>query len=170
MILKRLLPVLGLLGAALSACASAPSPTPQAADAAPSSNLRAIVLRLGPGDELSQKLQELVEREQIEAGFIMTCVGSLTQAQVRFADHPTPTKLEGKFEIVSLVGTVAKSGSHLHITLADEQGRTIGGHVKPGNLVYTTAEIVVGVVTDARFAREPDPKSGYNELVIYPKP
>lgn len=169
MILKKLLPVLGLLGAALSACASAP-PSTAASDAASSSNLRAIVLRLGPGDELSQKLQELVEREQIEAGFIMTCAGSLTQAQVRFADHPAPTKLEGKFEIVSLVGTVAKSGSHLHITLADEQGRTIGGHVKPGNLVYTTAEIVVGVVTDARFEREPDPKSGYNELVIYPKP
>lgn len=166
MILKNLLPVLGFIGAALSACASPPAATP----APPISNLRAIVLRLGPGDELSQKLQELVEREQIEAGFIMTCVGSLTQAQVRFADDPAPTKLEGKFEIVSLVGTIAKSGSHLHITLADEQGRTIGGHLKPGNLIYTTAEIVVGVVTDARYAREPDPKSGYNELVIYPKP
>ena len=166
MILKNLLPVLGFIGAALSACASPPASKPVAVP----SNLRAIVLRLGPGDELSQKLQELVEREQIEAGFIMTCVGSLTQAQVRFADNPSPTKLEGKFEIVSLVGTIAKSGTHLHITLADEQGRTIGGHLKPGNLVYTTAELVVGVVTDVRYAREPDPKSGYNELVIYPKP
>lgn len=155
----------------LSACATQPTAQQDSPMTTPNaSNLRVIALRLGPGEELHQALQALLEREQINSGFIMTCVGSLTEAQVRFADKPTPTKLEGKFEIVSLVGTVATSGSHLHIVLSDEEGRTIGGHLKPGNLVYTTAEIVIGVITDVEFSRQPDPKSGYNELVITPKP
>ena len=143
--------------------------THDAMTSATASNLRVVALRLGPGDELWAKLQEVIQREQIEAGFIMTCVGSLSQAHVRFADAPEATALQGPYEIVSLVGTIALSGSHLHIALSDAQGRTVAGHLKPGNTVHTTVELILGVITDARFTRELDPKSGYKELTITPR-
>jgi predicted DNA-binding protein with PD1-like motif len=60
------------------------------------------------------------------------------------------------------------NGSHLHLAISDSTGRTIGGHLVDGNLVYTTMEIVIGVLEDLDFRRELDPASTYNELVVYP--
>jgi uncharacterized protein len=47
-------------------------------------------------------------------------------------------------------------------------------HMMPGCLIYTTAEIIIGILPHLSFRREPDaqtgyPKTGYLELVIYPK-
>ncbi len=53
-------------------------------------------------------------------------------------------RLYGKFEIVSLTGTLAESGSHLHAAISDNIGNIIGGHLKKGSIIYTTAEIVIG--------------------------
>jgi len=70
-------------------------------------------------------------------------------------------------EIVSLVGTLAaKGGPHLHISVANSQGQTIGGHLMEGNSIYTTAEVVLGNANNLLFVRELDPQSGYEELVV----
>ena len=53
----------------------------------------------------------------------MTCVGSLRKAALRLADRDETTLYEGKFEIVSLVGTLSVDGPHLHIALAVARGR-----------------------------------------------
>lgn len=74
-------------------------------------------------------------------------------------------QLSGRYEIVSLVGTL-NSDAHLHISLADAQGATVGGHVLGGLEVFTTAEVVVGDAVDLRFSREPDPRTGFPELVV----
>src|SRR5258706_6287807 len=71
-------------------------------------------LRLKPGQDLKKELTEFVKRENIEAGWIITCVGSLTQTNLRFANQPEGIKSNGHFEIVSLVGTLSVNGSHLH--------------------------------------------------------
>jgi uncharacterized protein len=36
---------------------------------------------------------------------------------------------DGPFEIVSLVGTIAINGPHIHIALSDGNGTTLGGHL-----------------------------------------
>jgi predicted DNA-binding protein with PD1-like motif len=59
-----------------------------------------------------------------------------------------------------------ETGSHLHISISDSTGRTIGGHLKEGSIVYTTAEIVLGLLPDIVFERQVDPTYGYKELVI----
>ncbi len=72
-------------------------------------------------------------------------------------------------EITSLVGTVSSTDGgncHLHITLADDDGNVIGGHVLDGNIIYTTAEIVVGELQGRTFKRIMCPHSGYDELCI----
>lgn len=161
-----------LLSTVTLAQTSAPMPaTPVAADVtAQASRMHTLTLRLRPGQDLRQQLTALVQQRQLRAAAVLTCVGSLTQVTLRLANQEGPTVYRGHFEIVSLVGTLAESGSHLHLSVADSTGRTIGGHLLDGNLVYTTAELVVGVLDDVEFRREEDPTFGYKELVVHPAP
>jgi uncharacterized protein len=123
-------------------------------------------VRLHPGDDLKKRLQEFVKENSIQAGWIVTAVGSLRQHQIRFANQPGGKIALGFFEIVSLTGTLSVFGVHLHISVSDEMGRTIGGHLLDDNLIYTTAEIVIGETQHLSFCREMDPITGYRELVI----
>jgi predicted DNA-binding protein with PD1-like motif len=132
------------------------------------SDLRTLALRLRPGQDLKRELHTFTEQHRLQAGFILTCVGSLRQAALRLANQPGTTRYEDKFEIVALVGTLCPDGAHLHIALSDGQGRTIGGHVQEGNLIYTTAEIVIGELTQVRFRRSFDAETGYDELAVIP--
>ncbi len=123
-------------------------------------------LRLQPQQDLKAELETFVQSKEIEAACIVTCVGSLTQAVLRFAGQPDGTLLEGKFEIVSLTGVMSRHGSHYHMAIADPTGRTLGGHVMPGCLIYTTAEIIIGILPHLSFRRELDPVTTYRELAI----
>jgi uncharacterized protein len=149
----------------LSGCASARSndfcsTAPQGCEA------RFRALRLRPGDDLREKLEEFARERGMQAGFVATCAGSLRVAAIRFADQKDVTMLDGPFEIVSLSGTISPDGSHLHVSVADREGRTVGGHLGLGSRVYTTAEIVLGELRDSRFRREIDPATNHKELVI----
>lgn len=127
---------------------------------------RTLVLRLRPGQDLRKELLALVERERLEAAVVLTCVGSLDRVTLRFADRKEGTALAGKLEVVSLVGTLSPRGSHLHLSVSDETGRTIGGHLLEGSSVYTTAEVALVALDDLRFRREKDPETTFDELVI----
>lgn len=130
--------------------------------------MRTYALRLKPGQDVRQQLNAFVAEHNIRAGAMVTCVGSLTQATLRLANQENPTVYRGHFEIVSLVGTLSVNGSHLHLAVSDSTGRTIGGHLLDGNLVYTTAELVIGMLDNVEFRREPDATFGYQELTVYP--
>jgi len=129
--------------------------------------IEALPIRLSPFQDLRNSLDSLVSIHQIEAGCILSCAGSLRQAAIRFADQNEATILTEKFEIVSLSGTLSKHSSHLHLAISDGTGKTLGGHLMEGCLIYTTAEIVIGVLPDLKFLREYDQASGYRELMIY---
>lgn len=128
--------------------------------------MKALAFRLKPNQDLKESLQSFVKVRNIAAGFMVTTVGSLKQAALRFAGQDKTQILEGRFEIVSLVGTLSVHGLHLHMTIADSTGKTIGGHVQPGCLIYTTAEVVVGVSEDFIFFRTVDLETGFRELEI----
>ena len=128
--------------------------------------IEAITIRLKPGDDLKLQLDQVVAEQKIKAGCILSCAGSLDRACIRFANQPTADTLPGKFEIVSLSGTLAMAGSHIHISVSDSTGKTIGGHLKEGSIIYTTAEIVIGVMPSIEYNREVDSTYGYKELII----
>lgn len=128
--------------------------------------LHSWTIRLKPGDDIKVILDELAKDYNISAGVIITCVGSLMKATIRFAGEPQTTEISGPLEIVSLTGTISKTGSHVHISLSDKTGRTIGGHLKEGNAIYTTAELCIGVLPALSFTREKDETTGYPELFI----
>lgn len=123
-------------------------------------------LRLRPGQDLRVELQRYVEARGIEAAWVMSCAGSLTDWRLRFANQPDGASGKGHFEIVALSGTLSKHGSHLHLAVADAEGRTIGGHLLDGCLVYTTAEVVLGESLHHVFVRELDGTTPWQELQI----
>lgn len=125
-----------------------------------------LSFRLRPGQDLKTELDNIVKHRRIEAGLLLTGVGSLTDVSLRLANQEGATTYRGHFEIVSLVGTLSTNGSHLHLAVSDSTGRTLGGHLMPGNKIYTTAEIVIGILPNVVYAREPDPTFGYRELVV----
>lgn len=159
---------MGLSASSVAAQPSAPMSTLPPVASATASPMRTYALRLKPGQDVRQQLNAFVNEHQIRAGAMVTCVGSLTQTTLRLANQENPTVYHGHFEIVSLVGTLSTNGSHLHLAVSDSTGRTIGGHLLDGNLVYTTAELVIGVLDNLDFRREPDPTFNYRELTIYP--
>lgn len=131
--------------------------------------LKTHAFRLKPGQDLKKEIEGFVQDNHIEAGWIMTCVGSLTQSHLRFANQPNGTKSTGHFEIVSLVGTISINGSHLHMSISDSTGKTTGGHLLNDNIIYTTAEIVIGEGTQLIFTREKDGTTPWEELQINKK-
>ena len=124
------------------------------------------VLRLMPGDDLGKGIEAVVKQKGILAGWIGCGVGSLTRYHIRFANQSKGMQAEGYFEIVSLMGTVSVNGSHIHISISDDKGQTIGGHLLDGNVIYTTAEIVIVEAEGLVFGREKDETTGWNELVV----
>jgi len=142
----------------LLACKSKPM---QASD-------KTYAFRLKPGQDLKASIDSFVQAHQLEAAWIQTGVGSLTDYHIRFANQPNGAKDTGHFEIVSLVGTLSINGSHIHISIADSTGKTIGGHLLEGNKIYTTAEIVIGCSNDFQFKREEDGTTPWKELQVKP--
>jgi predicted DNA-binding protein with PD1-like motif len=124
------------------------------------------VFRLKPGDDLRKSIQQFANDHHIKAGWMVTCAGSLTDYNLRFANQSTPASASGHFEIVSLTGTISENGSHMHISVSDSTGKTIGGHLMEGCKIYTTAEIVIQSTNEMEFTREKDGSTPWEELQI----
>jgi len=125
-----------------------------------------VAFRLTPGQDLKKEIEKKVKENGWQAVAVVTCVGSLNEANLRFANQKEGTKIPGKFEIVSLTGTLSPAGTHLHLSVSNSTGKTMGGHLMPGNFVYTTAEIVLVILKDYVFMREIDTTYGYKELKV----
>jgi predicted DNA-binding protein with PD1-like motif len=137
------------------------------------SPMRAFVLRLMPGQDLKSSLLEYVKEQGLSAAVVVTCVGSLSTATLRMANTDRNNAEEavvtrnGRFEIVSLVGTLSTNhGCHLHCSLSDESGALWGGHCVEGMVVNTTAEVVLAECCGLSFERHYDDKTGFRELCV----
>ena len=125
--------------------------------------------RLKPEQDLFDSIGAFVRENRVEAGCILSGVGSLRHATLRPANREFTSEYDGPFEIVSITGTLSIYGSHLHISISDGDGKTIGGHFESGCQIYTTAEIVIAVFEDEIYKRELATDSGYEELTVYKK-
>jgi len=128
--------------------------------------MQVFPLRLKPNQDLRQSLKDFAMEQNIKAGFILTALGSLKKATIRFANQSSSEVMQDKFEIISLAGTLSIYGVHIHIAISDQVGKTIGGHLDNGCIIYTTAEIVIGASEEFTFIRNLDQQTGYKELEI----
>lgn len=131
--------------------------------------MKTFPIRLTPGQDLRAALEAAVLSQNCRAAFVLSGIGSLSTAGIRLAGADQPTRLSGDMEILTLSGTVAANGgktsSHLHMALSTTTGQVLGGHVAPGCIVRTTAEVLLALLPDWQFSREPDAQTGYDELV-----
>jgi uncharacterized protein len=132
--------------------------------------MKLYVTRLQRGQDLKRSLAAFAKEKNIQAGVLMSAVGCLTAVHFRLAGAKSdnqPVRHEtGAFEIVSVTGTITAEDMHVHIGVADKSGVVIGGHIKDGCLVDTTAEIVILDGAPLRFVRKPDGQTGFDELTV----
>jgi predicted DNA-binding protein with PD1-like motif len=134
--------------------------------------LKTFPIRLTPGQDLRNALEAAVQSQNCRAAFVLSGIGSLSTAGLRFAGADQPERLTGDIEILSLSGTLAfdgaKGSSHLHMAISTATGQVLGGHVAAGCIVRTTAEVLLALLPDWQFAREADAATGFDELVVRP--
>lgn len=126
----------------------------------------ALPLRLAPGVDLRRALEAQLGALGLEAAFVVAGIGSLSATRLRLAGADVALVLDGDVELLTLSGSLSPDGAHLHASVADAAGRVLGGHVAPGCLVRTTAEVLLMPLPGWRFAREHDPATGYAELRV----
>ncbi len=125
-------------------------------------------MRLLPGVDLRRTLEQVLVQQDVEAGFVLAGIGSLQPALVRLAGAKHPLRLDERVELLSLSGSLCGASSHLHLSVSLPDGRVLGGHAAYGCIVSTTAEVLVALLPAWRFSREPDIRTGYDELVVRP--
>lgn len=124
------------------------------------------VLRLLPGEDLLETVDDYCQKHNIEAAFIGTCVGSLSKVAFRKGVTRHKLTLRGNYEIVSMEGTVSKGGNHIHASVSDLDFNVKGGHLMYGTIVQTTAELVLIELESYELSRSKDIMSGYKSLKI----
>ncbi|MBA3858880.1 MAG: hypothetical protein C0508_00960 [Cyanobacteria bacterium PR.023] len=132
---------------------------------------KALVERLKPGDDLHSALKRIASQHKVKAGVIISAVGSLQEANLRFAGANEGTKIAGPLEVVSVTGTVSDESMHVHVSVSDSAGKTTGGHLLSGCKVFTTIELVILDLSDEwTFDRTIDEQTKYLELNPQPNP
>ncbi len=125
-----------------------------------------LAVRLTQGADLKRSIQDIVQQNNIQAGSIASCVGCFKQTKIRLAGATEELMLSDPVEIVSLMGTLTPTHQHVHVSVAQVNGQVIGGHMLEGCIVDTTAELIIHFYPTLRFSRQPDPDTGYTELIV----
>ena len=125
-----------------------------------------LPLRLASGDDLRRAIEAAVASRGASAAFVLSGIGSLSVTKLRLAGADAAIEMQGDIEILTLAGSIATNGSHLHMSVADADGRVLGGHAAHGCVVRTTVELLLALLPAHRFTREADAATGYEELVI----
>lgn len=128
--------------------------------------MKTHAFRLHRGQDLLLEIEAFATARGIEAATVLSGVGCVSRARLRDAGGVEIRSLEEDLEIVSLTGTVSEARTHLHASFSRRDLSTLGGHLVPGCLVNTTAEIVLLELGGLAFGSAPDEETGYDELVI----
>ncbi|HEV8617578.1 MAG TPA: PPC domain-containing DNA-binding protein [Methylomirabilota bacterium] len=129
-----------------------------------------VVARLAYGEDLLASLQDICRREKIRNGVIVTGFGSLTDIAVTGVVGPAfpPRRFYKRthprgVEILAISGVIADYHVHAHLVLGT-RARAFGGHLEPGCVVLSLAEIVIMRVDGVKLARRLDPGTGQKLL------
>lgn len=132
--------------------------------------MKQLTFRLKPGQLLKEEIERRVKENNIKAGVLLSIVGGLENAVLRMAGSESENHIikrwNESFEIVSGTGTISEEGCHIHVSLSDQRGNVIGGHLKDNCVVKYTAEIVIGIFDGISYKRVHDKDTGFKELEI----
>jgi len=127
---------------------------------------RTIIGQLQHGTDLYDGLTQIVQRENIRLGCIRA-IGATTHAVIAYYDQNArkynPMEFREGMEIISLNGNVSirdgKPFVHAHILLGDPQGKTFGGHLLPGTILFA-CEVFIDDYEGEELIRSQDNRTG----------
>lgn len=122
--------------------------------------------RLVNNQDLKSEIENYCIVNNINTAIILSSVGSLKHLHIRLAKAENYLDIDNDFEIISLNGTISKGEAHLHVSVSDDKGECLGGHLKNGCLINTTAEIVLGELEEYESIRKEDINTGYKEIIF----
>jgi uncharacterized protein len=127
---------------------------------------RVFVGRLPHGADLLEAITACCRERGVRMAEI-SAIGALSQARVGYYEQDAKIYRElgfpGHCEILSLIGTVSvRDGApavHAHVTLADDEGRSFGGHLIAGCRVFA-CELVITELSGEPLVRGFDETTG----------
>jgi uncharacterized protein len=115
---------------------------------------RVVVLRFKYETDLLAGLEKMVAAQKIKNAVILSGVGSVRNYHIHSVSNRTfPSKNiyikdpTAPADIVSINGYVINGRLHPHMTLTTGE-KAFGGHIEPGNNVFTFAIVTIGVFGD----------------------
>lgn len=124
-----------------------------------------LAVRLYTGENVIANLNEAVKSTGKSLGIILNGAGMMKEVKIGYFMGKGEYK-ENIFktprEIVSLTGNFVNSPegffTHLHVSLADDSGEVVGGHLQEAS-VYGTGEIFI-YLSDMQVTRKIDEETG----------
>jgi uncharacterized protein len=110
---------------------------------------RVFALRLDPGDYLLESIRALIEKENIQAGYIASAIGTLDTCvmhMVMTTGYPPVEHFarweDQPLELTSIDGLIVGGVPHLHMVVSDHQ-MAYSGHLEEGCRVLYLGEVVI---------------------------
>jgi hypothetical protein len=130
------------------------------------SEKRIYMGRLPYGGDVLKSLTEFVKERGIKKGQVQV-IGAVQKAVVGFYDQETRKYeniiLDKHLEILSLIGNISLKDDqpfiHAHLTLSDEEGKSFGGHLMEGTIVFA-GEFIIREFEGENLERTYDEQTG----------
>jgi len=128
---------------------------------------RMVMGRLKKGDDLLGALQQICSQQDIKLAEIRG-LGAVKHARIGYYDQDgreyTFVDLAQHMELLALIGNVSiKDGKpfvHAHVTFANSQGESFGGHLAEGTEVFACEFIITEYLSNTALERAPDDETG----------
>ncbi|HEX2974431.1 MAG TPA: PPC domain-containing DNA-binding protein [Bacteroidales bacterium] len=122
--------------------------------------------RLSYGCDLLEELTNIAVKNQIALARV-EAIGAVQKAVIAYYDQKTLTYQSLSFdyplELIKLSGNISlKDGNpfvHAHVTLSDESGKSLGGHLASGTIVFS-CEFSIDVYDGPALTRGLDQQTG----------
>lgn len=131
---------------------------------------RTFILRLDQGDDVLGSINDLIQKENISDGVVVSGIGTLdycTLHMVMTTGYPPVEhfeKWEDKpLELASIDGIIADGIPHLHTVISDHE-KAYAGHLEPGCRILYLGEVVIMELEGMNLIRVKS-ENGINELV-----
>lgn len=130
-----------------------------------SSPLVAHALRLLSGEDLRQALIRFACDTHLTAACVLSFFGTLKVAVLHMPGGSHPQTIEGSLLITALSGNLSQNGCHLLLSVSDSN-RIFSGFLLDGCIIQTTAEIILGELSEMSFSYSSDARTRQSELSI----
>ena len=130
-------------------------------------NNRSFLGRFECGDDLLSALTDFCKQNKIKMG-VFNLIGAVQKAKMGYynqekKEYVDCIDLEKKLEISACMGNISLKYNeimvHAHITLSDYEGKTYGGHLRPGTIIFA-AEFFIQELSGGQLIRKKDEKTG----------